>query len=447
MKQLLTVTLTLIFLASCRKEVQTPENDYLTCVQAALRDSLPAGEMNHLDFDRAVLARVDSAGLYLLRIPFKGKQLSAQFVLLQTTRTGAILQGRIVQLQKDTTIRRGNEYNGAITIRTLKETVLVQSAIVKGYFTAYHGQPSAQRATSLMPPEYQELPEVVVVASYSSDGGIVYSDWMRLTACFDGSGGNYYYSMDGSGSEGGSSGGGGYSGGSGSGSDGTDDAGYLSDSPILIDYETQDILDAIDLQKYINCFNAIPDEGSECSIEIFTDIPVDTNPNMLFDFNSGSPGHTFIQVKKSNATQSILQNIGFYPSSGLKAVLTNAPVNGKFVDNGIHEYNASIKMSLSATNFRSTLTEILYLANFIEYDIDNYNCTDFALDVFNKTRTHKIIIDLYDIPGNYPSTGSRTPQGLYNKLKEMKESGHPESSNITIGIYKGWVAKSSGPCN
>lgn len=447
MKQLLTVTLTLIFLASCRKEVQTPENDYLTCVQAALRDSLPAGEMNHLDFDRAVLGRVDSAGLYLLRIPFKGKQLSAQFVLLQTTRTGAILQGRIVQLQKDTPNRRGNEYNGAITIRTLKETVLVQSAIVKGYFTAYHGQPSAQRATSLMPPEYQELPEVVVVASYSSDGGIVYSDWMRLTACFDGSGGNYYYSMDGSGSEGGSSGGGGYSGGSGSGSDGTDDAGYLSDSPILIDYETDVYKSAIELEQYLKCFDQIPDAGATCSIEIFADIPVDSDPYKLFDIANQSPGHTFIQIKKSNGSQSVLQNVGFYPQSDWKSILTTAPISGKFVDNGGHEFNASLKMSVSPEHFRSILTEIRYLAGFIQYDIDEYNCTDFALDVFNKIRTNKLEIPMYDIPSGITAGGTRTPQGLYQKLKQMKEGGGPEASNISLSNYKCWVAYSSGPCN
>jgi hypothetical protein len=67
--------------------------------------------------------------------------------------------------------------------------------------------------------------------------------------------------------------------------------------------------------------------------------------------------------------------------------------------------------------------------------------------VFNKTRTSKLEIPLYNIPGNYPATGTSMPQGLYQKLREMKQSGHPESPNITISGYKGWVANSSGPCN
>ena len=61
--------------------------------------------------------------------------------------------------------------------------------------------------------------------------------------------------------------------------------------------------------------------------------------------------------------------------------------------------------------------------------------------------SEKLDIPLYDIPGNVPSSGTRMPQGLYNKLQEMKVSGHPEAKNINIGFQKGWVARSTGPCN
>ena len=87
------------------------------------------------------------------------------------------------------------------------------------------------------------------------------------------------------------------------------------------------------------------------------------------------------------------------------------------------------------------------MAKSVKYDIDDYNCTDFALNIFNKCRTEKLKIPLYNIPGNYPSMGTSTPQGLYHTLKQMKSSGSPESENITIDIYKGWVASSTGPCN
>ncbi|HWJ30059.1 MAG TPA: hypothetical protein VNS32_26210, partial [Flavisolibacter sp.] len=76
-----------------------------------------------------------------------------------------------------------------------------------------------------------------------------------------------------------------------------------------------------------------------------------------------------------------------------------------------------------------------------------YNCTDFALDVFNASRVNKLEIPLYDIPGGITAAGSRTPNGLYIKLGEMMANHDPEANNITYGIIKGWTGSSKGPCN
>lgn len=448
MKQLSALLFLSLLMVSCTKEVQRPKDSYLQNVQQFLERSLTGTDYAYLDFSRSVLTKADSASLYLLRIPVRDKALRNDFVLVKTDREGQVAQGKIIHLEgKSTEYGEGKvkkrRFDGRISISSLDRTTVLNSPINNGYIEAFHPNRSEQRTASLMP-SGEMLPEVVVVAYINNDYTVSFSDLCYLEKLLynaeDGGGdysGGYYGSL-----EGGSDGGGG----SGSSSD-YDGGGVTLDPPILIDYENQDGLDPIDIQKYINCFNSIPDTGSTCSIEIFTDIPVDTDPNLLFDFNSGSPGHTFIQIKKSNGAQSAIQNIGFYPRSGWKTFLTNAPIEGKFVDNGEHEFNASLKMSLTPENLRSTLTEILYLSNFIQYDIDNYNCTDFALDVFNKTRVNKIEIDLYDIPGIYPSTGTRTPQGLYNKLKQLKNIYHPEASNISMSNFKCWVAKSSGPCN
>jgi hypothetical protein len=141
-----------------------------------------------------------------------------------------------------------------------------------------------------------------------------------------------------------------------------------------------------------------------------------------------------------------MQNIGFYPVTDWQSIITTAPVNGKFVDDGNHEFNASIKMSITPANFKSILTEIRYLARFIKYDVDEYNCTDFAMDVFNKIRSNKLEVPMIHIPGGIAPSGTRTPQGLYLKLQQMKRAGDVEAANITIGSFKNWVADSDGPC-
>ena len=81
-----------------------------------------------------------------------------------------------------------------------------------------------------------------------------------------------------------------------------------------------------------------------------------------------------------------------------------------------------------------------------KYDIDNYNCTDWAMDVFNAAGGN-LQIPLYDIPGNVPSIGTRMPNGVYNKLKEMKAANQPQAANINIGFVKGYAGNSTGPCN
>jgi len=65
------------------------------------------------------------------------------------------------------------------------------------------------------------------------------------------------------------------------------------------------------------------------------------------------------------------------------------------------------------------------LSRFVQYDIDDYNCTDWALDVFNSTvkPSENLDIPRYDIPGGHAYRGSGTPQGVYLKLQEMKNAG------------------------
>jgi hypothetical protein len=114
-----------------------------------------------------------------------------------------------------------------------------------------------------------------------------------------------------------------------------------------------------------------------------------------------------------------VQNIGFYPKSGWKTTITNAPIDGKFVDNSGHEFNASFKMKLTPQQFNTTLIKARQLAKYPRYDIDEFNCTDFAISVFNETRSTKLQIPLYQIPGGMAVAGTSTPQGFYRDSKGM----------------------------
>lgn len=451
MKHILTAFICFLFLLSCQKEFTNQKsNEYMQRVQASLKDSLASNDYSSLDFSRAVQSKVDSVGFNFLRVPFKNKKFENDFVIVQTDEKGNVRKGKIVHLEGTETeygegkVKR-RKWDGQVSISSLARNKVLNSSIENGFITSFHPQANSRNLVVEPPPNV--LPEVVITYIIpSSETGISWSTWVSLQSFFydSGTGGNwwsYYGSMTGSGSGGGSTGPGNNNGNPNPG------GGVPQEPPIQIDYELQGYNDAIDIEKYLACFDAVPDAGATASVTIFTDIPVDGDPRKLIDLGTAAPGHVFVNITKENGTQRVSQSFGWYPTLRTKASLTNAPTNGKFVDNEGHEFNASFKMDLSMQNLQRTLTEIRYLARFIRYDVDEYNCTDFAMDVFNASRSDKLIIPLYDIPGGITAAGTSTPNGVYIKLHEMRAAGHPESNNMTTDIIKGWMGGSSGPCN
>ena len=457
MKFFLLTILTAFVIFSCKKstEFNSSESAFLENIKVSLKDSLSKNDYANIDIAKSVVTKLKD-GRSFLRIPFKEQELSKEFVLLQIHNSGKIIRGFIINLLRNE-IEKGKEYefNGYIIKSSLNRKLTSTSVLINGVIT--HHRLSGVANKPLVVPGPKDTTIIIIgedVPPYG-DAPISYSDWISVTGVFGYSG---LYGADGAYL---------YAGYYNSGADFGHSQnlvrtpgknGSIVDTfqiaspvleiePLFADIEFVEDLSPIDATKFIKCFSNVPDEGSTCSVEILTDIPVDGDPNKLFNWQTQSPGHTFLQLKKTNGNLAVMQNIGFYPSEGWKTILTTAPVEGKFVDNGEHEFNASLKMNLTPQDFKKTLDEIAYLAGTVKYDIDEFNCTDFALDVFNRTRvSNPLEISRYDIPGGTAISGSNTPQGLFNKLKGMQDQGI-EADNINIPGYKGFVASSDGPCN
>lgn len=457
MKQIITLIIFSIIIFSCKKEIPKERSEhYLQKVKSELKDSLSANDYSTLDFSKAVFNKVDSVGLYFLRIPFKEKRVATDFVLLKTTKDGKVEQGKIIHLEGKVNAvgnrtRKQRQFDGRISISDLSRKSVLNSNITDGYIDALHMQTNTR--DQLMAPVYPDnvLPEVVVVAYVHNSDYSDFSTWLWLSSLFYsygtgggyGGGGGYYGGYYGS-----TDGGGGYyyGGGGGGGSYGDYEEGgtsVIEDETMLVDIDTYVDNPAIDVGQYLKCFDNIPDDGATCTITIYTDIPVDNDPSKLFNWQTRSPGHAFLELKKSNGTRSVQQSIGFYPTANWKNILSADPVDSKIVNDGNHEFNASLKMIISPNLLRSAIGKIKEISN-MKYDMDEFNCTDFALEVFNYIRT-PLQIPHYVIPGGVYRTN--TPQGLYNKLKDMWLNNDAEKNNITIDILKGYVGSSSGPCN
>lgn len=216
---------------------------------------------------------------------------------------------------------------------------------------------------------------------------------------------------------------------------------------IIAGFETCQPQPGVDINKILDCFKTISDIGATCSIELFTDIPVDNHPEMFFNWDNGSPGHTFLQLKKSNLGKSMTVNIGLYPIDSWKMIFTSDKIPAKFVDDTQHEFNASIKEVINSETLSRVITFIRLFSKSPVYDIDDYNCTDFALKVFNLLRPNApLIIPKYDIPGDLKTNISSTPQGLYMQLIKLLKSSNTYRSKITIAIAKTYAESSKIPC-
>jgi hypothetical protein len=468
MRHFILISLTLVLIVSCKKEINNTKNDfsgYLENVKAALKDSLSANDYASLDFNRTVLTKVDSVRLYLLRIPLKVKDVKNDFVIVKTKVDGKVERGKIVHMEgADTAF--GNigikSFYGSITISSLSGNIRMQSAINNGYILAFH--PQMNLRTTLEAPVYPVypgaivLPEVIVYSYINTSSGISVSDWWLLQSLFydysfGGGTSGYYSSLDGTS---GGGGGGGY-GGSG---DGSLDYGVPVGGDDIAEIEAEYIynLPGLDLNKVFKCFDNVPSTGAIYSIRLCSDIPSNSNPNASANFSAASGGHTFLTITKTNGGTSVTQSFGFYPSSSPSWIDPFAPVTSSIKDNGAQEINASLEMDLTETQFNAVKQNAISWST-RNYELAEYNCSNYAVDIFNSVRTNPLIIPGYQIvlPGNtnpwapnnpITVTINKSPQMLFSKLQEMKNNNDPESSKIVIDQSHNYTAPiSKGECN
>lgn len=181
---------------------------------------------------------------------------------------------------------------------------------------------------------------------------------------------------------------------------------------------------AINLTQLFNCFINIQNLGASYTLKLCSDIPVNNKPDWLIDENYNS-GHTFLTLTKTNGSNSVSQSFGFYPQHH-KISISNLPGPSEMRDNGLHEYDASIEITLSQSNFTWLIGAAQALAG-TAYDLNNFNCTDYALQLFNAVSPNPIIVPDWYGPITNHNFG-RTPNGLYKKLTQMTSN-----PNVSIG--------------
>jgi hypothetical protein len=424
------------------------EAAYLSNVKAYLRTNLSDSDFMKVDFNDAVLSKQGTS--WLLRIALFNIKLSEDFVLLKTDSTGHCSAGKFIRVRRDSSEMR--TFNGKISIESFNHAAVVKN-FVAGVPTSVKTfgatEQSVDDASGAVIPACGDcLPEVIVVGYLPSgtNGGISYGEYFNLLSLLSGS--------DPVGSAGAASpitGGGGSGTGSNASSRGIYSPIQVQAGPatvkrsadIIINYETIVPKPGINVSDYMKCFSLVPDAGSECSVTIFVDLPVDDDPSYIFNALTGATGHCFLQLTKTNAFQSVTQYIGF--SASQPVAILGATVTGKIVDNALHKYNAALTMSITPAALQTEINAVGAIGNNPSYNIWNYNCVNYALNVLNQIRP---LNPLKAVPLDDPSSPLpySTPQGLYLALGQLRQQNGPDAPHINLGLIEK-VNASHGPCN
>ena len=434
MKHLIATAVIVLFLFSCQKEMNVStsnysnnSNQFFENAKEKLRDSLSASDYASIDINQLFKSKDAQSDGYFVRVAFQNKNIAIDFILLKTDSLGNVRQGKIIHVKKtnDKSTTKSLSFQGQFIISTLNRKNEITKEVINGRWKNQSG------TTSLLeeePAGEQTLPDCVV--TYYTPTGGVSTDWYWYGGFYDdyggvSSGSTYTY---------------GYAGGGGSSN--SDGASTNNDNTLNIEVEPNDE-GPIKVEDYTKCFSNVPDANATYQITLYADIPVNGDPSELFNTSTGQVGHSFIQLSKSSGGTSVQQNIGFYPETGWKS-LSDYSVASKVVDNAGHEFNSSLTMSVSSTEFSQAITQIQTLAD-RDYNISTWNCTDFALSVFNAANTGEpLTIPQYMIPGT--NTYANTPQGLYATMEGMKNIGNDSYGQINVPGICRYVGDSHGSC-
>lgn len=427
MKHFLVAASIVLFLFSCKKENNPPMDtnanknvSFIQMVKAQLKDSLIAVDYASLDTNQFYKSTDAQSKGCFVRIAFLNKNIATDFVLLKTDSLGNIRMGKMVHIEKDSRKRSQAKFTGRFNITSLDKKSIVLKAVLNGKIKSVHSAMDLMEAEE--PVGEQTLPDCVITC-YTTDGADQ-GDWYWYGGFFDdygGGGGNSYTY--------------GYSGG------GTGGNTNNSDNTIVVQTESND-KPPIKVEDYIKCFNNLPDKGATYQVTIYTDIPVNNDPSVMLNWSTMSPGHSFIGLTKTSGSTTVTQTFGFYPSISWQ-VLTSHPCDSKVVDNGEHRYDASLSQMLNSSQFATTISKLELLEN-TSYDMTTWNCTDFALSVYNASAYNGLTIPQYFTEGS--GEAMNTPQGLYTAIKMLQASGNPLHGTPSVPKMEQQASESHGSC-
>ena len=181
-----------------------------------------------------------------------------------------------------------------------------------------------------------------------------------------------------------------------------------------------------DVNKELKCF----DLSKPAKITIYADQPQNNTRKPY----TGNPitgvdvGHSYISIEQNGITRVI----GFYPQGTVNPLLPSS--SSYLVEDSTHPYSVKVSTTVNASTLSVIITQIKGYNG--TYDLNNYNCTDFALSIAQSAG-----IQLPSTSGSWPGGSGRNPGDFGQDMRSINNPNVQKSTQSGIG------PSNSGTCN
>ena len=180
----------------------------------------------------------------------------------------------------------------------------------------------------------------------------------------------------------------------------------------------------IDLEKELEVFNS-DNRPSSYRITIGADVPNNKKPMRLM-YNQET-GHVFLILQKIDSAMgdTIHKVFGFYPRKQRLSIFIKREVASTIKDNSGREHDIELSKILTQEQFETVLKlSVGYSKK--KYNLNNFNCYDYALTIFNSIARPDTLPVMYRKFAVFGKGG--TPCSIYKYLVEQQ-------ANSALGPY------------
>lgn len=188
----------------------------------------------------------------------------------------------------------------------------------------------------------------------------------------------------------------------------------------------------IDTRAELRCFGQNANSNSIFRVKIYVDQVWPGHRSFNLNSSDSSPGHVYLGLEEYSNGETIIRNIGYYPSEIVHPVSPSSPGEAH---TDTRPYDVSLTIEVSWGQFMGIVSAVQSTSQ-AEYNLNSNNCTHFALNACSNNG-----ISLPQTIGSWWGGGGLNPSDLGEDIRAMALS--PGMSRDTNG---GYPAAKEGGC-